>query len=231
MRHCSLSHPNHTLTTPAGEIYNSTGGVYAIGGGTSRTPGTYYAVDPSTGRSTSRPLHDTHEYVHPSARTRLRLGGPGVDDKGVYECRALTDNWRLIVNYDKANTAEPDVFWKLKSRDRNVSTRILPEAPLWKLERELAMTDPEKYDYVMMPPATGAKRKNGRRGNRAPSMEREDLSGHWHGKGGVHAPRRSRRKSLESGGMRGSRVRSLDRNGRSSRDTPRSSKRMSHIGP
>ncbi|KAF2500618.1 hypothetical protein BU16DRAFT_502560 [Lophium mytilinum] len=247
-----------------GELYNSMSGIYAIGGGTTRTPGTYYAVDPDTGRATSRPLHDTHEYVHPSARTRLRLGGPGVDDKGVYECRALTDNWRLVVDYN--NSAEVDVFWKLKNRDRKVSTRVLPEAPLWKLERELAMTDPKTYDYVIRPPPTGAKRKSGRRSSRvgSPVVEHggrrsrvgSPMVDHGNGRrsrgpspsveygngvvleeasalGVVRKNREGRRRrSLENVGPRGSRARSVEVDpdwGR--RETPRSSKRMSHGGP
>jgi hypothetical protein len=32
--------------------------------------------------------------------------------------------------------------------------RILPEAPLWRLERELARRDPKTYDYYKRPPAT-----------------------------------------------------------------------------
>lgn len=180
-----------------GEIYNSMAGVYAIGGGTTRTPGTYYAVDPSSGRKTSRPLHDTHEYIHPSARTRLRLGGPGVDDKGRYEGAALAD-WRLVVSYD-APGGEPIVVWKARSSERNVSTRVLPESPLWKLERELCAVDPRTYDYVLKPPPTGGRRHRDRmsravsveRGSRARSVGKErvdEMDG-----------RRSRARSLERG--------------------------------
>ena len=172
-------------------------GVYAVGGGTTRTPGTYYAVDPSSGRKTSRPLHDTHEYIHPSARTRLRLGGPGVDDKGRYECAALAD-WRLVVSYD-APGGEPTVVWKARFPERNVSTRVLPESPLWELERELCALDPRTYDYVLKPPSTGGRRHKDRmsravsveRGSRARSVGKERLD--------EMDGRRSRVRSLERG--------------------------------
>ncbi|KAF1959727.1 hypothetical protein CC80DRAFT_405721, partial [Byssothecium circinans] len=82
-----------------GEIYNSATGLFALGGSSSRTPGQYYASDPQTGRPTTRPLRLTNEYIHASARTRIRLSGPGVSDKGLYECRALTDTYKLVVDY------------------------------------------------------------------------------------------------------------------------------------
>ncbi|KAF2280250.1 uncharacterized protein EI97DRAFT_357088, partial [Westerdykella ornata] len=80
-----------------GEIWNSTSGLYALGGGTYRTPGLYHAVTPKTGRTTNRPLRSTNEYIHPSVRIRLQLHGPGISDKGIYNPRALTDNYKLVV--------------------------------------------------------------------------------------------------------------------------------------
>ncbi|KAJ4305507.1 hypothetical protein N0V90_001038 [Kalmusia sp. IMI 367209] len=144
-----------------GEIYNSTTGIYALGGSSLRTPGLYHAVDPFTCRPTERPLRQTNEYIHASARTRFRLGGPGVSDKGFYECAALAHNYKLVVDYgpDGARAADPDVHWKLKYRDPN-AVRILPEAPLWGIEKELARRDPETYDYVKRPPATGGNRRS-----------------------------------------------------------------------
>lgn len=163
-----------------GEIYNSMTGLYALGGGTVsfpishppssntyahlelqfRTPGLYHAVDPYTGRTTDRPLRLTNEYIHPSVRARIRLNGPGVSDKGAYECRALTDNYKLVVDYGTQTTksGDPDIFWKLKFKD-DTAVRILPEAPLWQLERELCRKDPHTYDYVKKPPATGSSSK------------------------------------------------------------------------
>lgn len=68
-----------------GEIYNSATGVYALGGTGLRTPGHYMETNPETGRATERPLEFTNEYIHASARSRYRLGGPGVADKAFYE--------------------------------------------------------------------------------------------------------------------------------------------------
>lgn len=147
-----------------GKILDSMTGIYALGGSTTRTPGRYFAVDPDTGRETDMPLRDTCEYVHPSVRTRLKLRGPGIDDKGDYECKALQD-WKLVVDYpenseffdDDAKRAPPrtlDVFWKLRTKQTNVTTRVLPESPLWPLERELLELDPEIEAYALNPGAT-----------------------------------------------------------------------------
>ncbi|KAF2196924.1 hypothetical protein GQ43DRAFT_444688 [Delitschia confertaspora ATCC 74209] len=170
-----------------GEIYNSASGVYGLGGGKTRTPGMYHAVDPFTGRTTTRPLRATNEYIHPSARTRLRLAGPGVDDKGLYECRALTDNYKLVVDYTNRDGTAPDVFWKIRSRDLG-GVKILPEAPLWRLERELCKLDPETYDYVRRPPATGVNKKGGKRRGKEVEEVRPGP-----------APGARRRRSLELG--------------------------------
>ncbi|KAF2645009.1 hypothetical protein P280DRAFT_185668 [Massarina eburnea CBS 473.64] len=143
-----------------GEIYNSMSGLFTVGGAATRTPGQYYATDPNTGRPTDRPLRLTNEYIHASARTRIRLGGPGIHDKGVYKCPALTDKYKLVVDYglDTVRSSEPDIHWKLKVRDQD-SVRILPEAPLWGIEKEFARRDPETFDYIKRPPATGTSRE------------------------------------------------------------------------
>lgn len=139
-----------------GKIYNSMSGLFALGGERHRTPGRYFVIDPTTGRETDEPLRDTHEYVHPSVRVRIKLEGPGYDDHGIYKPRALKD-WRLVVDpgeSDGGRSARPDIYWQLTTRQKNVSTRILPESPLWPLERELLEMDPDREieDYVMHPP-------------------------------------------------------------------------------
>jgi hypothetical protein len=112
-------------------------------------------VDPFTGRSTDRPLRQTNEYIHPSVRTRYRLQGPGQLDRGDYEARGLTDSYKLVVDYGPNNqrAGDPEVSWRIKWRDSD-AVRVLPEAPLWRLERELARKDPDTYDYIKRPPAT-----------------------------------------------------------------------------
>ncbi|KAF2464750.1 uncharacterized protein BDR25DRAFT_95065 [Lindgomyces ingoldianus] len=191
-----------------GEIFNSMTGLYAIGGGQHRTPGLYHAVDPSTGRTTSRPLRLTNEYIHPSVRTRIRLNGPGVDDKGIYECRALTDNYKLVVDYGPRSKSDADIFWKLKFKDSD-GARVLPEAPLWRLERELARRDPETYDYVKKPPATvsGKKKKSVR--PLSADMGAAAMAGRNRSRGGGGGGGKERRSFVES--EKRSRARSLDR--------------------
>lgn len=124
--------------------------MYALAGGTTRTPGRYYTIDPETGRETLQPLSDTHEYIHPSVRSRFVLQGPGVDDKGIYEARSLKD-WKLIVS-NRDNQDSADIYWKLRTKERNVSTRILPESPLWEIERQLLYKDRRIARYVLEPP-------------------------------------------------------------------------------
>ncbi|KAK5007097.1 hypothetical protein LTR28_005689 [Elasticomyces elasticus] len=140
-----------------GKIYDSMSGLFALGGSLIRTPGTCYEIDPWTGRKTSKPLRDTHEYIHPSVRTRFCLKGPGVNDEGRYEAKALKD-WKLMIEYD-VGSKKPDVFWKARSAKRNATTRILPESPLWDMERELLENDPETYEYVMYPPQQQVRKK------------------------------------------------------------------------
>lgn len=120
-----------------------------------RTPGQYHAVDPVTGRTTDRPLRQTNEYIHPSVRTRFRLQGPGQLDRGDYEARALTDNYKVIVDYgpNRERASDPDVYWRIKWKDSD-AVKTLPEAPLWRLERELARKDLDTYDYLKRPPPT-----------------------------------------------------------------------------
>lgn len=162
-----------------------------------RTPGLYTATDPITCRPTSRPLRQTNEYIHASARTRYRLDGPGVSDKGLYECRALTDNYRLVVDYgpnDASRSTDPDIHWRLKFRDPS-AVKILPEAPLWGIEKELARRDPETYDYIKRPPATGTSSK--KKKSRPVSMGGADFAKFGEGK---------RRSFVEGeGGARGTR--------------------------
>ena len=127
-----------------------------------RTPGFYKEVDPFTGRSTGRALDSTNEYIHASVRTRYKLDGPGVADKGYYDPRALTDNYKLVVDYGptaNSKSSEPEIIWKLKWKDDEGAAPRLPEAPLFSIERDLCRKDPKTYDYIRKPPATGRDKK------------------------------------------------------------------------
>lgn len=57
--------------------------------------------------------------------------------------------------------------------------KILPEAPLWGIEKELCRRDPDTYDYVMRPPATGVKKpsRKARPGSAAGEAKRRSFVG------------------------------------------------------
>ncbi|KAJ4377882.1 hypothetical protein N0V83_000712 [Neocucurbitaria cava] len=156
-----------------GKIYSELKGAFALGGSTLRKPGHYTAVDPVNCRQTDRPLRQTNEYIHPCVRARYRLQGPGILDKGLYECRGLTDSYKLVVDYGphSQKIGDPEIYWKIR-RSEGLAVRELPEAPLWRLERELARQDPETYDYIKRPPATGEKKKR-----KAPRPASADMNG------------------------------------------------------
>ncbi|KAL6720695.1 hypothetical protein ACLMJK_002620 [Lecanora helva] len=106
-----------------GKIYRSMIGIYILGGRTARTPGMYEKVDPDTGESTGRPLRQTNEYVHPSARSRTVLRGPGIEDEGTYKSEALADYKVRFV--DETANQRPIAVWR--SRKKASKIRELPE--------------------------------------------------------------------------------------------------------
>ncbi len=108
-----------------GKIYRSMTGIYILGGRTTRTPGIYYKVDPDTGEATGRPLRQTNEYIHPSARSRTVLKGPGVEDDGTYHSNALED-YKLKFR-DDTDGQRPIAFWKPRSRVKGSKKKDLPE--------------------------------------------------------------------------------------------------------
>lgn len=61
----------------------------------------------------------------------------------------------------KLQSGDAEVKWKIRSRDTN-GVRELPEAPLWRRERELIRKDPRTYDYYRRPPATASTKKSRR---------------------------------------------------------------------
>lgn len=130
-----------------GKIYRSMAGVYVLGGRSTHTPGLYCQINPETGESTGKPLRDTHEYVHPSARSRIVLRGPGIEDEGKYDCEAL-GSYKLKFTdetADKRSTA----FWELRSRHKGLGPKKeLPESPLWTFEKELLRESPRMYNFI-----------------------------------------------------------------------------------
>lgn len=141
--------PQKSLT-PLGEIYNSSNGFYMIGGTTTRTPGAYTRMDPSTGRPTSKPLRDTNEYIHSSVRARIELRGPGTEDRGVYDSKAMED-YVLKVSDSRA-PGQPLAVWESRARRKEKPRRILAESPLWETERKLLGYSPEAFDYILGEP-------------------------------------------------------------------------------
>ncbi|MCJ1436809.1 hypothetical protein MMC27_006191 [Xylographa pallens] len=131
-----------------GEIYPSSSGLYALGGRTTRTPGTYTRLSPLSGRPTATPLRNTHEYIHASARARTALRGPGVDDHGVYDSAALAD-YTLRVASPRV-PGEPLAVWESRARRRGGAPRkVLVESPLWETERRLLGYSPEVEGGVL----------------------------------------------------------------------------------
>ena len=65
----------------------------------------------------------------------------------------------MVVDYGANNSraGDAEVYWKINWRD-TMAVKVLPEAPLWRLERELAKRDPATYDYIKKPPATTSTR-------------------------------------------------------------------------
>ena len=114
-----------------GKIYRSMIGVYVLGGKTTRTPGGYYRVDPDTGRQIPKMLRETNEYIHPSARSRIRLEGPGTEDEGIYECPAL-DPYKLR-KLDETGDKRATFIWTPRSRQKKSTLHELPESPLWEM--------------------------------------------------------------------------------------------------
>jgi hypothetical protein len=133
-----------------GKIWNGLAGVYMMGGSKVRTPGRYTAVDPESGKPTEDPLIDTYEYIHPCVRARLKLGGPGIEDHDVYDCKSLQD-WKLVVKAGDPRGTWPDIYWKSRTRPLKGFVKILPEAPLMPLEIEMMQYDRETSDFVLYP--------------------------------------------------------------------------------
>lgn len=129
-------------------------GIYILGGSTVRTPGNYHRVDSNSGQPTSKPLRQTNEYVHPSARTRIVLEGPGIEDRGIYDCKAL-DDYKLKMEDNEVDPKRPFALWEFRSRRKGSTRKVLPESPLWRTEKELfnASANTEIYDYIMEGPS------------------------------------------------------------------------------
>ena len=148
-----------------GEIHNSVTAIYTAAGTKTRTPGNYFRTDPLNGRPTSKHLKNTNEYIHASVRSRLGLGGPGSQDRGVYQPKALQD-WTFGPDDKDTDSKEPMVTWTNHS-ERDTGQRVIPEAVLLETERMLLGNSPKVEDYVldMRPPRKKGKRRSGTKPN------------------------------------------------------------------
>jgi hypothetical protein len=153
-----------------GKIYDGLEGIYAFGGSKIRTPGRYTATDVRNGNPTDEPLTDTCEYIHASARARFKLHGPGLGDKGEYECAALQD-WKLVVEAPPEGSRRPVIFWKSRNPIPGFA-KTLPEAPLWQAELELLKYDGETEQDVLRPPLSRQRRVSRREPRRQRSRQR-----------------------------------------------------------
>ena len=148
-----------------GELHNSLStlnGAYRLAGTATRTPGAYYRVDPMSGRPTDKRLKNTYEYIHASARARTGLNGPGTNDVGVYDSRALA-NWTFEPgHFDTGpNAANASVIWTNHS-EMAEGQKTMPEAPLSRTELILLSNSPKVEDYLkdMRPPRRKGKRRS-----------------------------------------------------------------------
>lgn len=131
-----------------GEIHNSLIGLYALAGSKIRTPGSYFRMDPYTGRPTPKRLRNTNEYIHPSVRSRIVMSGPGVQDRGTYAPKALA-GWDFSVEEgDKAGGRPSYVIWRYTGSG-DVGQDVIPETSLQPTERRLLGTSPKVEDVVI----------------------------------------------------------------------------------
>ena len=145
-----------------GEIHNSLKGLYALAGSKTRNPGSYFRMDPFTGQPTQKRLENTHEYIHASVRSRLGMGGPGVEDRGNYAPRALQD-WDFTMG-EAPEGQEPPVRWRYKG-EAAAGQNVIPESVRLPTELRLLGTSPRVEDYVLGldPPKEKKERKRRRK--------------------------------------------------------------------
>lgn len=130
-----------------GKIHDSIMGVYYLAGRRTRTPGNHFRTDPFSGKPTTKRLKNTNEYIHASVRARVGLVGPGVEDKGRYDCKALGD-WSFELDNLRSGANEPTVLWKNMSGKKGDQV-VIPEAALLDTERQLLQMSPKVENYIL----------------------------------------------------------------------------------
>jgi hypothetical protein len=147
------SHPPQAVRTwGLGRIYDSMSLFFWPAGKVLRSPGRNVETDPKTGAFTTKRLHQTNEYIHPSVRIRLALHGDGPDGKGIWHPEALS-GFRLqppkngVGEKSQSNTSssEQDDHYKWVS-EINDDVVHLPEERLGRIELELLKCSPQVYE-------------------------------------------------------------------------------------
>ncbi|KAI4154296.1 MAG: hypothetical protein LQ340_001763 [Diploschistes diacapsis] len=134
-----------------GEIYNSRKAIFALGGKKIRTPGAYYRIDSATGRPTRKLLKNTNEFIHPSVRSRSFLNAPGVEDKGLYESKAMQD-YKLKYTGSRPPENMPLAVWQSRAKKKGVPRKTLRESPLWNSEKKLLQFSPKVQKFIYEDP-------------------------------------------------------------------------------
>ena len=77
------------------------------------------------------------------------LDGPGIEDNGRYEAKALGRHKLKIAQVDSSGERSIPI-WLPRSRQDEAAR--LPESPMWETEKELLRTDPDMYYYMFEEP-------------------------------------------------------------------------------
>ncbi|KAI9824223.1 MAG: hypothetical protein M1832_002030 [Thelocarpon impressellum] len=127
-----------------GEIYDSMKGIYVVASTEVRTPGEYNTYS----RHLEIPIYETNEFVHASARARIGLRGPGVEDEGTYDCLAL-HRWENVVRRREVDgELRREIVWE-KYDGRDDTRLVLPEDTLGPFELDLLNSDPAVRDRIL----------------------------------------------------------------------------------
>jgi hypothetical protein len=120
---------------------------WAHPGDLARTPGQYESYSAKSGRRTKRkrPLVDSNETIHPSARVRVACGGKGLDDVGPYFPKGL-EGFK-IVGPEGADMRDPLAQgFKWVGKDVEGKEVVLEECKLGAIEIALLVASREAVE-------------------------------------------------------------------------------------
>lgn len=90
-------------------------------------------------------MRETNEHIHPAVRSRIKLKGPGLADKGFYQPPAL-EGFEMVQSGSEGSTA---VQWELRKPDGSGQDVVLSEDKIGDIELELLKKSPEVYTFLM----------------------------------------------------------------------------------